>query len=414
MAHNDLLQRVALEALECGENTVEQLRDDLDTAIERYQQQRLERDTIDYDTWEDFADLLRARGRINPDLVATERRAEIVASYPHGPFANDGSHDLLWEVTGGPWFDRLEDQLIGEGAASDATRRAGDTPLHGWDSIEQFAVANGWELDDVLAEGVSQDDENGTIYVPGGFPEPIKVLTPGDAGGSERRALYMVLADGETYTPLAGCRIVAAPDDVDDEDLEEALKGRDARVTTVMRFEDRLPVVAAAVVDAEVRRAYEEANDVGAECSRLEADLVDIHDALVDSDDPRPVAINATGIIERIQELRAALGHHLTASAEAGAAATPMATRCCHVDVDELIERDLEQFLDLIAERAFGSVLASDLSYRVAGSKPSSGQLLLAVTADVSAILDEHDVNSLDAVPGLPADPRPAATGEER
>lgn len=44
------------------------------------------------------------------------------------------------------------------------------TPVHGFDSIEDWAVAHGWELEDVLEEGVSQDDD-GTIYVPDAFPE---------------------------------------------------------------------------------------------------------------------------------------------------------------------------------------------------------------------------------------------------
>ncbi len=336
MAHNDLLQRVALEALESGENTVAQLRDDLDIAIERYQQQRDERDVIPYDTWADFADLLAARGRVNPDLVPSDRRDQIIASYPHGSFVNDGSHDLLWAITGGPWFDELEENLIAEGCASDAERRAGDTPLHGWDSIEDFAAANAWTLEDVLAEGVSQDDTNGTIYVPGGFPEPIKLTAPRDVvqfdAGS---ALYMVLADGETYTPLDGCRIVRASAALNDEDLEQAIKDRSDQAATVIEFSGRRPVTRGEVAD------------------------------------------------------------------ERG-----VATRCCFVDVDELISHDLEGVLDMISERAFGSILASDLSYRVVACDSGSGQLQLAVTADVSAILDEHDVDSLDKVPGL------ANTGE--
>ncbi len=299
MAHNDLLQRVALEALESGENTITQLRDDLDIAIERYQQQRDERDEIAYDTWADFADLLAGRGRVNPDLVPSDRRDQIVASYPHGAFANDGSHGLLWAVTGGPWFDQLEEDLIAEGYASDAERRAGDTPLHGWDSIEDFAVANGWTVEDVLAEGVSQDDTDGTIYVPSGFPEPIKVTAPRNVGdAADGSALYMVLADGETYTPLDGCRIVRASADLDDEDLEQAIK--DDQATTVMRFTGRLPVT--------------------------QGELI---------------------------------------AAGAVVAQRGVATRCCFVDVDELINHDIEGFLDLISERPFGSILASDLSYRV-------------------------------------------------
>lgn len=43
------------------------------------------------------------------------------------------------------------------------------TPVRGFDSIEEWANANDWELDDVLWEGVSQDDD-GVIWVPDTFP----------------------------------------------------------------------------------------------------------------------------------------------------------------------------------------------------------------------------------------------------
>ena len=56
---------------------------------------------------------------------------------------------------------------------------------------------------------------------------------------------------------------------------------------------------------AENKRLTDELNDVGAECSRLESDILDIHDALADPDEPS--AINAEWIIERIGQLREAI-----------------------------------------------------------------------------------------------------------
>lgn len=52
------------------------------------------------------------------------------------------------------------------------------------------------------------------------------------------------------------------------------------------------------------QQLYDELNNVGAECSRLEADILDIHDALVSRG--LDGAINAGSIIERIESLRPA------------------------------------------------------------------------------------------------------------
>jgi hypothetical protein len=54
---------------------------------------------------------------------------------------------------------------------------------------------------------------------------------------------------------------------------------------------------------AEDRCATCDEDSAGAECSRLEADLLDIHDALADPDEAS--AINAAWIIERIEALKA-------------------------------------------------------------------------------------------------------------
>ena len=47
---------------------------------------------------------------------------------------------------------------------------------------------------------------------------------------------YMVLNDGETFTSLSGCKIVAIPDDYPHEDVDEIIKSEAAPVTIVKTF----------------------------------------------------------------------------------------------------------------------------------------------------------------------------------
>lgn len=71
-----------------------------------------------YDTWKDFADILSGRGVVNPDLVPEGERHAIIESYPYGEFdADTDGSDSEWERTGGPWFDKLEDDLAALGYA---------------------------------------------------------------------------------------------------------------------------------------------------------------------------------------------------------------------------------------------------------------------------------------------------------
>jgi hypothetical protein len=83
---------------------------------------------IAYDRWQDFADLLEARGRINTAAIPEQRREEIVASWPHGayidgadPNSADYDADRWWEENGGPWFDELEHDLGREGHGRQTT-----------------------------------------------------------------------------------------------------------------------------------------------------------------------------------------------------------------------------------------------------------------------------------------------------
>lgn len=64
-------------------------------------------------------------------------------------------------------------------------------------------------------------------------------------------------------------------------------------------------------------------------------------------------------------------------------------TGCVAVETDEMIEGDLESFLDLISERLVGSSLGMDLSYRAVGV--DDGDVVFEVTLDPSAVLDEAD-----------------------
>jgi hypothetical protein len=60
------------------------------------------------------------------------------------------------------------------------------------------------------------------------------------------------------------------------------------------------------------------------------------------------------------------------------------ATRQCEIDLADVIDLDLEGFLDLISERAFGSILLMDVTYAVAGV--TGDTLRLNVAGDTSNI----------------------------
>lgn len=56
-------------------------------------------------------------------------------------------------------------------------------------------------------------------------------------------------------------------------------------------------------------------------------------------------------------------------------------TKRIEVDLDAVIERDREEFLDLIADKAFGTVSAEDIGYAIGGFIPNTTTLFLVVTA---------------------------------
>lgn len=72
------------------------------------------------------------------------------------------------------------------------------------------------------------------------------------------------------------------------------------------------------------------------------------------------------------------------------------ATAVITIDLSEAIDSDLEQFLDLISDRAFGSTVVMDPSYTVLGVTKQE-EIRLRVTGDVSLLLDE--LAGADAVP---------------
>jgi hypothetical protein len=49
-------------------------------------------------------------------------------------------------------------------------------------------------------------------------------------------AYYMILSDGETFTDLAGCKIIAVPDNWDTDKIEEALGEDDDELVVVTEF----------------------------------------------------------------------------------------------------------------------------------------------------------------------------------
>lgn len=57
-------------------------------------------------------------------------------------------------------------------------------------------------------------------------------------------------------------------------------------------------------------------------------------------------------------------------------------TKIIDVTLGELIDRDLEEFLDLLADRAFGTILAEEIEYRVVGIA-GDHTLKLEVTANI-------------------------------
>lgn len=58
------------------------------------------------------------------------------------------------------------------------------------------------------------------------------------------------------------------------------------------------------------------------------------------------------------------------------------------VELNEIINSDLEGFLDLISDKLVGSVLLSDISYEASGVS-GTGQLVIRVTGDPSDLLND-------------------------
>lgn len=61
-----------------------------------------------------------------------------------------------------------------------------------------------------------------------------------------------------------------------------------------------------------------------------------------------------------------------------------MTTATIKIALDDIVFCDYEQFLDTISTRAFGSDLATDISYIIVGYEGNT--LMLEVTADTSVI----------------------------
>ena len=63
------------------------------------------------------------------------------------------------------------------------------------------------------------------------------------------------------------------------------------------------------------------------------------------------------------------------------------------IGLEDVVDRDLEQFLDFIAESAVDNLLLMDFTYRVVGVT-LEGSIILAVEGDVSEILNEMAENA--------------------
>ena len=62
----------------------------------------------------------------------------------------------------------------------------------------------------------------------------------------------------------------------------------------------------------------------------------------------------------------------------------PQLPKTVEVDLHEIIDNDLEGLLDILSERATGSPLLMDISYRIVGHENDT--LKIEVDGDISAI----------------------------
>lgn len=66
------------------------------------------------------------------------------------------------------------------------------------------------------------------------------------------------------------------------------------------------------------------------------------------------------------------------------------------VDLSDIVEGDLESFLDLLSEKVTGTELLMDINYDVVGFEENT--LFIKVTGDVSNIVEIEDGDSYDDV----------------
>lgn len=72
---------------------------------------------------------------------------------------------------------------------------------------------------------------------------------------------------------------------------------------------------------------------------------------------------------------------------EEGGGSFPYVTGVVTMDLDDIVNFDLEWFLDEISEKLVGSIMLLDVSYRAIGVL-EDGSLQVEVTGDVSDVLD--------------------------
>ncbi len=66
------------------------------------------------------------------------------------------------------------------------------------------------------------------------------------------------------------------------------------------------------------------------------------------------------------------------------------------VDLSEIIEGDLESFLDLLSEKVTGTELLTDITYEIVGFEEAI--LFIKVTGDVSSIVSVDNFDEYDDV----------------
>ena len=67
------------------------------------------------------------------------------------------------------------------------------------------------------------------------------------------------------------------------------------------------------------------------------------------------------------------------------------------VELDDVVEKDQEEFNDLLSEGLIGSLSGTDISYELVGFERTNNILLLAVTLDATMHLEDNEDEDQDS-----------------